>query len=523
MAREVDHIPITEIEPSNKRIAWWIEHTLVRVVKRLINSVSTPIRQMLSFSITDFIEDYEKDLIPLMRPFIQQVISIPGMPEFVRRPFEKALSGEAQAGVIIIGAAVGMLVAIVSRGVIDPVGRNLEHQGERVFRSHLIDPGTAVLMLQRGIISQTEYDSVMAMNGVQDDVMSKYNQLGKPLYDDSTLTQLHWRGEMSDGEVSQHLRKRGMDDGQYLHWKTIREVIPSPPELISMAVREAFNDSIASQFGYDEDFPTEAADWAKKQGMDVVWFRRAWRAHWNLPGLVQVREMYHRGIVSEEDVRIYLKAADMPIFWRQAILKWMDRVVTRVDARRMYDLGIWTEARVFAHHKELGYNDQDAEDLTLWVALNYVSEDRDLTKADILTMYQDGILNDLEATGYLAALDYKPQAISLLLAHRDLKREEAYERQIIGNVKALYVGGLYDRTDVFAKLGKIATPDAVIRQSLAVWDLEKERKVAVPTTTQLRDMVLEDVITQNVFIAEMRNKKYPDKYINWYVGLWFKE
>lgn len=523
MAKRIQNIQITEESPKGHGISWWIENTAIRVVKRVINDVSTPIRQILSFSITDFVDEWESELIPLMRPFIEKVISIPGMPDYVKRPFENALTGNAPAGIIIIGAAVGMLVAVVSRGVIDPVGRSLEHQGERVFRSHLIDIGTAVVMKHRGMIDQSTYDTLMQMNGVPNDAIPWYSEIGKPLLDDSTLTQLMWRGEITDFNVSTELKKRGMDEKHIEQWKQVRQVIPSPNELISIAVREGFNDAVARQFGYDEDYPVLAAAYAKQGGMDNKFFRAAWRAHWNLPGLVQVREMYHRGIINEDDLRVYLKAADLPIFWRNAIIKWMDRVVTRVDARRMYDLGIWDEARVFAHHKELGYNDDDAADMTMWVALNYMSDDRDLTKSDVLTMYQDGILNEFEATGYLTALDYKPSAISLMLAHRELKRDEEYERQIISNVKALFIGGLYDRTDVFAKLGKIATPDAVIKQNLAVWDLEKERKVRVPTTTQLRDMVYEDVITVDTFIAEMRNKKYPDKYINWYIGLWFKE
>jgi hypothetical protein len=314
-----------------------------------------------------------------------------------------------------------------------------------------------------------------------------------------------------------------MSDAQIHFWKTIREVIPSPNELISIAVREGFNDSVAARFGYDEDYPAEAAMWAEKQGMRPKFFKAAWRAHWRLPGLVQVREMYHRGIVNEDNLRIYLKAADYPIFWRNAIIKWMDRVVTRVDARRMFAMGIWSPGRVYEHHRELGYNEKDATDLTEWVIANYIEEDRELTKTDILSMYQDGILNPTETETYLTVLDYRPESIALLMAHRDLKRDETYERQIISNVKALFIGGLYDRTDVFAKLGKIATPDTVIKQNLAVWDLEKERKVAVPTTTQLRDMVLKEVITVQEFITEMRNKKYPDKYINWYVSLWLGE
>lgn len=523
MTKQVEQIPVNEESPAYKRIAWWVENTLIRVIKTVINSVSTQIRQIFSFGISDALEDYEKELIPIMRPFAEQILSVPGLPDYVRQPLENALKGSSPAGAIIISAMVGLLAAVVSQGIIGPVGRNLEHQGERVFRSFLLDPGISMELFNRKITSEDELRKLLEMNGVPNDAINWLLQLRVPLLDDTTLTQLMWREEIGADALNHELSKRGMNQAQIMLWKQIREVIPSPNELISIAVREGFNDEVARAFGYDEDYPTEAAMWAKKQGMTDKFFRASWRAHWRLPGLVQVREMYHRGIVSEDELRIYLKAADLPIFWRGAIVKWMDRVVTRVDARRMFAMGIWSPVRVYDHHRELGYNDKDATDLTDWVIANYMETDRELTKTDILSMYQDGILNSHETTLYLTTLDYRPEAIALLMAHRDLKRDEAYERQVISNVRALFVGGLYDRTDVFAQLGKLATPDTVIKQSLAVWDLEKERKVAVPTTVQLKDMVLKEVITIQEFIAEMRNKKYPDKYINWYVKLWFEE
>lgn len=523
MSKIIPPIEITEEAPAYRRISWWIENTIVRVVKRSINSVSGTIRDILSFSITDTIEQWEKELIPWVRPLADEILSIPGLPEYVKLPIRNAMAGTNQVGLAVIALLVGVGASGVHQGFSGVLGAITHMWLDRKIRSNLMDVGTATLMLQRRIIDENYWREVMATNGVRDEDMDRFWRLADHIQDDTTITQLYWRGQLTGIDLLAEMRKKGYTAEQVDQWQEVRKVIPSPNELIGIAVREGFNDSVAAKFGYDEDYPTEAAMWAEKQGMSQTFFKAAWRAHWTLPGLVQVREMYHRNIINEDDLKTYLRAADIPIFWRGAIIKWMDRVVTRVDARRMYDLGIWDEKRVFAHHKELGYNDDDAGDMTMWVALNYMSDDRDLTKSDILTMYQDGILSDMEATGYLTALDYKPQAISLLLAHRDLKRDEAYERQIISNVKALFVGGLYDRTDVFAKLGKIATPDAVIRQSLAVWDLEKERKVAVPTSTQLRDMVIAGVIDITEFVTEMRNKKYPDKYINWYVGLWFKE
>jgi len=332
----------------------------------------------------------------------------------------------------------------------------------------------------------------------------------------------NWRELISRHELVTQLEHRGYTPQEIALWLTSREVIPSPSELISMAVREAFNDDIAKQFGYDEGFPTEAASWAKKQGMDEIWFKRAWRAHWALPGLTQVREMRNRGIILDDDVDSFLVAADIPIFWRTALKKYMYSEVTRVDLRRMYALGVINIDEVYARYLKIGYTPEDAEKLTEWTEKEYLDKDRELTKSDILSMYQSGLLNETEATIFLASLDYQDEHIALLLAHRDLKRQEAYENKVISNTRKLYLKGVYDRTNVVAVMGKLDTPGGFVEETLQVWDLEKIGQIAIPSVTQYRDMVLAKVMTKEDFRVELRSKGYRTVSIDRYIDLWFR-
>ena len=88
-------------------------------------------------------------------------------------------------------------------------------------------------------------------------------------------------------------------------------------------------------------------------------------------------------------------------------------------------------------------------------------------------MYREGILNEEEAVSLLSIMGYKSNNIQLLLAREDLKQHAEYEKTVVSNIKKLYIGGMIDRTDVFAQMGKLATPSNFIEQSLTVWDLEK--------------------------------------------------
>lgn len=520
MVKKVDDINIQTSTPQDRRIAWWFENTLIRVIIRVFNKATMSIRQVLSFSLTDFIEDFEKDMIDFVRPLGEQVLSMPNLPQWVRHPVQKALSGESQAGIAIVTALGIIIIGVIKMGATEPVGKMLQYQFNKVLRPYLFDPPLLIELWRRGTIDDDQLRLYLAYNGVSSEGINALKKIAKPLYDDSTLTQLWFRETVNRTFVENELRHRGYDDIGINHWFEVRKSIPSTSDLLSIAVREGFNDDVAARFGYDENYPAIAADYAKQQGMQEKFFRALWRAHWQLPGLQQVKEMRNRGIISDDDVLTYLRAADIPIFWRNAILKWLDSIVTRVDARRMYEMGIWDEKRIYEHYKELGYGEQDAQDMTVWTSLEYMADSRELTKTDILKMYRDGILNENEATDYLLSLDYKPQAISLLLAYQLLKRDEQYERTIINNVKKLYINGLYDRTDVFEQMGKLDTPSDVVYQSLEVWDLERELAVKIPSITQLRDMVLGGVISLNQFIEQMKNKKYNDKYINWYIALW---
>jgi hypothetical protein len=515
-------IPINEQNPRSGRIAWWIENTLVRWVKRVINDTSNNIRQLFSFSLTDFIESMEQDLISIIRPFVNQILAMDGLPSYIRQPISEAMTGEKQAGIIILAILVPVLAAGLNAGLGGPLGRILEGGFDQLLRSRLVDPGTLIAMRQRNIIDEGFFRQLMAKNGLNETAINSLIQLSRPLYDDTTLANAYWRDTMSGGDVRRELKSRGMSDEQIGVWFSNLERIPSINDLISMSVREGFNDSVASRFGYDENFPSDVVEWAEKQGLSREWVVRYWRAHWNLPGLVQVREMFHRGIINETDIDLYLRAADYPAFWRDKITKWTYAEITRVDVRRIYDLGLIDENEVYKRYLALGYKPEDARLMTVWTAAEYREETRELTKTDILTMYRDGLLNHTEAVASLSGLGYRSGDIELLLAHQDVKRQAEYEQQIISNVKAMYIAGTIDKNRVIHELGVLDTPASFVEQSIRVWDIEKEKKIIRPTPTQLRDMVMDGVISMEQFKNEMSNRGYNDEYIEWYKSLWFR-
>jgi hypothetical protein len=523
MRRQLNQVDVNEEQPQHKRIAWWIENTLIRWAKRLFNAIGDNVRQLINYGIDDVLEDTEDGIRKVAMPYINHYIDDPSVPPEIRNMLQEMVNADDQGALIPL---VGILISIISGGQsgwIAPTIRKIEYEADAQKRSYLFDPATISAMLQRNIIDDNQYNEMMALNGVPNDGIRWLREFARPLFNQSELANLMWRNKLSEGDVKAELEHYGYNAAQQQFLVDLMEVIPSPNELISMAVREAFNDQVSAQFGYDEGYPEEAADIAAKSGYPERFFRYAWRAHWDLPGLVQVREMWQRNIITDDDLTTYLKAADLPVFWRSAITDWMHTEVTRVDIRRIFSLGLISPDEMYERYIRLGYRPDDAELMTEWTVANYLDEERTLTKSDTLRMYKDGILTYDEASSFLRALDYRDDAIALYLAHQDLLRQQDIESRIIGNVEDLYIAGIYDRTDVFDQLGKLDTPAEFIEQSLMVWDVERDKKTSKPTTTQLRDFAQTGIITWDMFRDEMRFRGYPDKYIDWYIELYQSE
>jgi len=523
MKRDVTPVEINESPPAHRRIAWWFENTILRAVKKLLNDVSQTLRDILNLGVADFVEETEADLGGIIRSSVQTMLDDPGVSDEVKDLLRETMTGKHQAGFItMVGVALSVLTGTTS-GSLAPLNRHLEQQAEVKSRSYLFDPPTLAVLRTRNIITSNQYDTLMAMNGVSEDGIRAMRDLARPLLTQEELARLMWRDRLTSGAVEAELGHYGYNEVQQDMLRELMEVLPGVGDLVSMAVREAFNDEVAARFGYDENYPSEAARWAKKQGLDPEWFQRYWRAHWTLPGLTQVREMFNRGFIDADDVDTYLRAADLPVFWRGKLQEWMKSEVTRVDLRRIFSLGVIGPGEVYERYLKLGYTEDDAALLTEWTVAAYGEETRDATKGDILSMYEDGILNEEEATAYLRALGYLEDYILLLLAQRDLKRQEKFENKVFGYVEDLYVAGVYDRSDVFAELGKLDAPGSFIEQSLQVWDLEKRAKVSIPTTAQLRDMTLEGVISEQQFREQLALRGYSEQYADWYVQLWLEE
>jgi len=246
--------------------------------------------------------------------------------------------------------------------------------------------------------------------------------VGSTLLTRGDLQEARWR-EL-DVDIEDQLARQGYDGRNRRAIAEIDRRIPGPADLVAMAVREAFSPEIAEKFGQYEDFPVPVEEYLAKQGYrpEDEWARRYWAAHWDLPSPAQGFEMLHRRVIDQEDLKLLLRALDVMPFWREKLVDISYNPLTRVDVRRMYKLGLMTEAQVYDANLDLGYKPEHARWLTeftkKWATPESdgeLKEMRDMSASTIRTGYRRGVVSRAEAVDYLGDAGFDPEVAEFLL------------------------------------------------------------------------------------------------------------
>jgi hypothetical protein len=292
-------------------------------------------------------------------------------------------------------------------------------------------------------------------------------------------------------------------------------LIPPVPDLISMAVREAFSPEIAERFGQFEDFPPDFARAAAQQGISDDWARRYWAAHWALPSIQMGFEMVHRGVIGTEDLNLLLRAQDIMPFWRDKLTEISFSPLTRVDIRRMHKVGVLSEADVNRAYRDIGYNDLNAERLTEFTlrlnapkAAEDVDELAKLTRASVLGFFEDGIIDADQARKLLLDLGVSEQATELFISAKQADLERADRKEQIDLIVAQQRAGAIrfdEAQDRLAGLG-LATRE----QEKAVTRLlrEKAQKTLLPPRGSLDKMFKAQVIDREIYLDTLQTRGY---------------
>ena len=377
---------------------------------------------------------------------------------------------------------------------------------DALIRSMIIDPKRTSenrLQLQKYGYDKTQIDNL---------ILSYYKTV-----DEGTVRMLYLRGDYTPAMLYARMAELGYTKTRVDEIVKTWEVIPGPGDLLNMVAKEAFEPEFVNKIGLNDEFPAAQSEWFEKQGINSFWQHKFWQSHWAQPSIGQGFEMLHRGIIKPPELDLLFKAVEIPPFWREKLTDMAYVPYTRVDARRMADLGVLEPEDLHKAYTDIGYDNDKATKMVEFTLKFNAGPQKELTRGAILDSYESGLINRATATSLLTSQDYSSELADYYLTMSDYKQAQETQKLLLDNIKTKYLLTKINSADATKELNKMGLDSSRVAALIANWALERYQFELLPTKTELTDFLLRGIITESQYRGVMSQHGYDAVSIQWYL------
>jgi hypothetical protein len=239
---------------------------------------------------------------------------------------------------------------------------------------------------------------------------------------------------------------------RYYHMAQHTPMVPGPSDLVRFYVREAFLPE--KQVNLDPGM----VSFMKLHGYSEQWTRAYWGAHWQLPPLTQLYEMFQREIIDEKTLRAYLVYHDYLPQEHDWLIKAAYQVMPRVDLRRAWEAGLISDEELERRMRWTGYSPQDAR-------LEAATQRRIATKTEVEDLlkehehlYVEGLIEEADLRAAYMEMGVAGQLVDLRLQALRMRREREARANQIRTALDMYRRGLRPELDTAKRLRDLGVP-----------------------------------------------------------------
>lgn len=262
--------------------------------------------------------------------------------------------------------------------------------------------------------------------------------------------------------------------------------------------------------------PEQAKAWLTQNGIPDDVQQLMLNAAGRPPSPGELSDMWHRGIIGEKGTGAAALTLEQGFYETDLKNKWLDPWI----ALQAY---LPPPRTVTAMVREGALQDQEALDLFKKAGLDAtlagqylaaahaqkIAADKELTKSEILTMYENALMTAAQTTALLGSLGYNGDVAAALLAYADFHVLNTKIASAVNKLQALFVARKIDAQGVTNALGELGAPRERAGELLAIWTIERESQVKTLTAAQWADAVYYSLIDFDTGVNEIVGLGYP--------------
>ena len=338
------------------------------------------------------------------------------------------------------------------------------------YRPAIPDTPTAFTMLRRGAISRETFNTWASCEGWPDGVRAQLERSFYTYPGLGLLNELFWRGKLDDPAWTRAMRAQLYDDAMTEALKVTREVIPPLPDLIDMAVKEAFPvEPGRPQF-------EAMRGWAARKGLSAWWVERYWLKHFFRMDVGRALNNWHRGHWDEARLRRHLLLMDMHPDDHDAIIRVAYSVPTIRELRHGWETGVYTDEEIEKYMRWRRLSPEDAVKSAMALKEYALHEERMGLLREWLSDFQDGLITESTLRANMTSIKILGVRQDFYVARTKVRRGRNYKRRILELYEDGYLKDLLTDEELEKRINEIIVDrDAAILRYQEAW-IKKYRK-----------------------------------------------
>ncbi len=420
---------------------------------------------------------------------------------------------------IPIAAIGGLLLsgAFILQGFIPPVQRETTYILNKLLPNALPAVREAIDLRHRGLIGEKAYMEYLRSAGFNEIRANRYWEASHAILSADALLTLLWRQEITKEQYNERMQQLGYKEEEAADFDKARQFYPSPTDLVMWQAKEVFEPDAVKKYGLDNEFELINKEAFYKAGMSDEQIKNYWRAHWQHPSLNMVYELFHRGLLNKQDVYEYYRLVEIPPYWREKLTAVSHPPYTRVDTRRMYEMGVLTEEQVLRNYMDLGYDEEKAANMTEFTVKYSTQKDRDLTRTQIEKAYEYGIITPEVAIDYLKGLGYDDKESLFILSLKSYALMEDELDDKVSTIKTQFRRGLITEAQALSGLDKLEISPVFRDKTIAEILRVKQTEFQLPSKADIANWFIAGIIDEPQFISYMDRLGFQESEILLYL------
>lgn len=412
--------------------------------------------------------------------------------------------------------AVQYIMELVNRGTIgENVARHyLQRHGFTpdaqshilALRRYLPTPADLAAMWNREIVTTDEGALLASRSGVSEDDWHRLTELGGD--------------PLPPGDLSEALRRGFIDEARYR-----RGIVQGP-------IRNEWFD-VLNRLQFARMTTVDAADAvnqghltldqgkgiAHANGLEPDDFAVLIESAGIPPGLDFATEALNREFIDDAEFRTMFLESRIKNRYLPLMLQMRIRLIPQETVRLLYRNGVYSREKTLKTLRSHGFSAEDADAL---ISLEETRQDdttKELTRSQVVQMYNDQIISQEDARGFLTALGYADTSVELMLALADIQRSQRFINAAVTRVRSAFITGKIDDGEASLQLDSLGIPPAQRDELIVIWEIDASTVSKTLTPAQIRQAVKKEFITEDDAVARLIAQGYDDTDARLYLKL----